>query len=197
MLNRSYIRPLVAGLAYIAATLPASAHVVNGETSGFLHGFMHPVGGMDHVLAMVAVGMLAATLRGRALWLVPAAFMAMMVVGAAAGFSHVDIPLVELGISMSVIVFGLAVAMQWPLSTVAAMGIVGFFGMFHGHAHGAEMPASMSGASYAAGFLISTALLHATGIAAGFGINRMSENREMMTRMAGGAVAVFGLFLVT
>lgn len=197
MINRSYIRPLVAGVLMLAMTVPASAHIVAGETQGFIHGFAHPIGGMDHMLTMIAVGLLAAMLGGRAIWLVPSAFLAMMAVGAALGMAHVGIPYVELGISLSVVVLGLAVAMQWPLSTVATMTIAGFFAVFHGHAHGAEMPVNISGASYAAGFLVATALLHATGIALGAGVNRLAEKREVTARIAGGAIAIVGVCLAT
>ena len=140
MLIRSVVRSALAGLLIVATSLPAAAHVGHGETDGFIHGFMHPIGGLDHMLAMVSVGMLAALLGGRALWMVPVSFMAMMAVGAALAMSGFDLPFVELGISLSVIALGVAVALQLPLPMIGAMAFVGFFAVFHGFAHGAEMP---------------------------------------------------------
>ena len=113
---------------------------------------------------MVAVGLYAASLDGRAMYLVPAAFVAMMAVGGAIGISGVALPFVELGIALSVLVLGAAVALRIPLSTMAAVALVGSFAIFHGHAHGAELPLGTSGLSYAVGFVVATALLHAVGI---------------------------------
>lgn len=191
------LRPALAGLSVLLSVLPAAAHVGHGETHGLMHGFAHPIGGADHMLAMVAVGMLAAILGGRALWLVPASFMAMMAAGAGLAMAGFSLPFVELGISLSVIALGLAVALQLPLPVVAAMGVAGFFAVFHGFAHGAEMPIDASGASYAAGFLAATALLHLLGIAIGLGFNRltMTSSRAALSRLAGGAIAIAGVFL--
>lgn len=191
------LRPALAGLSVLLSVLPAAAHVGHGETHGLMHGFAHPIGGADHMLAMVAVGMLAAILGGRALWLVPASFMVMMAAGAGLAMAGFSLPFVELGISLSVIALGLAVALQLPLPVVAAMGVAGFFAVFHGFAHGAEMPIDASGASYAAGFLAATALLHLLGIAIGLGFNRltMTSSRAALSRLAGGAIAIAGVFL--
>jgi urease accessory protein len=122
------------------APLSASAHIGVGDTHGFLHGFSHPLGGIDHVLAMIAVGIFAAHLGGRALWLVPLSFISTMAIAGLLGMAGVWLPFVEIGIGMSVVVLGFAVALQLNLPTLAAMGLVGFFAIFHGHAHGAEMP---------------------------------------------------------
>lgn len=147
------------------------------------------------MLAMIAVGMLAAVLGGRALWAVPAAFMTMMAVGAAMAIGEVNLPFVELGISLSVVALGLAVALRLPLP-MAAMGLVGFFAVFHGYAHAAEMPIDASGASYAAGFLAATGILHLAGIAAGNGLSRTFSVHGAASRSVGGAIALAGLFLV-
>ena len=114
---------------------------------------MHPLGGLDHVLAMVAVGLYAALLGGRALWLVPGTFVAVMALGGALGMAGYALPYTEIGIALSVIVLGLAVALRISLPTLAAMALAGLFAIFHGHAHGAEMPQDLSGYEYAAGFL--------------------------------------------
>ena len=183
-----------AALALIGAATPALAHSGHGDTSGFVAGFLHPVGGLDHVLAMVAVGLFAAHLGGRALWAVPAAFVALMAVGGALGMNGANVPYVETGIALSVVVFGLTLASGAALPVGLAVGLVGFFSIFHGHAHGAEMPANASGAAYAAGFLIATALLHGAGIALGMGAARLASQRAV--RIGGAAMAAAGVGLL-
>ncbi|MGE0213876.1 MAG: HupE/UreJ family protein [Parvibaculaceae bacterium] len=194
---RTALRAAAALLA--VALLPASAfaHTGVGDTGGFAHGFLHPVGGLDHILAMVAVGMFAAHLGGRALWLVPAAFVLMMAVGGAAGVFGVALPFVEIGITASVLVLGLAVAFRWSLPVAAAMALVGFFAVFHGHAHGAEMPVDASGLSYGLGFMLATALLHAVGLGIGLGLGRIGERSRLAYQAGGGAMALAGLGLLT
>jgi urease accessory protein len=172
----------------------AEAHTGVGSTVGFMHGFGHPFGGMDHILAMVAVGMFAAHLGGRALWLVPSCFVAMMAVGGALGISGIELPFVELGIAMSVMVLGALVALQTSMPTTVAMGIVGFFALFHGHAHGAEMPTDSSGQSYAAGFMLATAALHVSGIALGLGLAKLASGySRRVIQVSGGAMAAAGV----
>jgi urease accessory protein len=155
--------------AILFGTPPGPNPPGHGDAAGFTHGFMHPLGGLDHVLAMVAVGLYAALLGGRALWLVPATFVTVMALGGAAGLAGYALPYAELGIALSVVVLGVAVALRVSLPTLAATALVGVFAVFHGHAHGAEMPQYLSGYEYAAGFLAATALLHGAGIAAGHG----------------------------
>ncbi|MFT4097988.1 MAG: HupE/UreJ family protein [Rhodoblastus sp.] len=183
-----------AALALIGATAPALAHTGVGDTHGFIHGFMHPVGGLDHVLAMVAVGLFAAHLGGRALWAVPAAFVTLMAVGGALGINGVNVPYVETGIGLSVLVFGLVLAAGVTLPVGLAMGLVGFFAIFHGHAHGAEMPQDASGAAYAAGFMVATALLHVAGVAVGLIAGRLASQR--VVRISGAAMAAAGVGLL-
>src|SRR5262249_18890060 len=152
------------GLTTAALTLiptAAFAHPGIGDAHGFVHGFAHPLGGLDHILAMVTVGIFAWQLGGRARWLLPAAF----VLALAAGLS---VPFVELGIAVSVIVLGAIVAFARKAPVAIAVGIVGLFAIFHGHAHGTEMPLDATGGAYAAGFMLATALLHVAGIALGF-----------------------------
>jgi urease accessory protein len=181
----------------IAFTGAAAAHPGHADAGGFAHGFMHPLGGPDHVLAMVAVGLYAALLGGRALWLVPATFVAVMALGGAAGVAGYALPYTELGIALSVVALGLAVALRVSLPTLAAMALAGVFAVFHGHAHGAEMPQDLSGYAYAAGFLAATALLHGAGIALGLGMGRLSGlDGRRATQAAGGAVALAGLALL-
>lgn len=197
MSTRTFWRWLgaAAAITMLAAT-PAAAHVGAGEAHGFMHGLAHPIGGLDHVLAMVAVGLLAASLGGRAIWMVPAAFLAMMAVGGLLGMAHVALPYVELGIAASVVVLGLAVALSLPMPTAAAMALVGFFAIFHGFAHGAEMPADASAAGYAAGFILATALLHAIGIALGFAVGRIGRIGANVSQVGGAAVSLAGVALI-
>jgi urease accessory protein len=176
----------------------AFAHTGVGQTAGFFHGFCHPLSGLDHILAMVMVGTFAFQLGGRALWLVPLTFVLVMAGGGALGVMGVALPFVETGIALSVAVLGAVVALNVKAPVAIAMGIVGLFAVFHGHAHGSEMPGAAGGVSYAAGFMIATALLHVAGIAAGFLIGKTSERHGMIVmRSAGGIAAIAGVGLLT
>jgi len=186
-------------LATLGLVLPTSAfaHVGIGPTSGFAHGFMHPLSGVDHILAMVAVGMFAASLGGRALWAVPLTFMSMMVVGGALGVAAVPLPYVEFGIALSVVALGAAVAAQrqWPVTL--AMAFVGAFAIVHGHAHGSEMANTMSATEYGLGFVLGTGLLHLVGIAMGLGIMMFGASRaRQVLRIGGVAIAAAGVELL-
>ncbi len=182
------------------SALPALAHLDPAEHGSFLAGLSHPLFGADHILAMVAVGLWAAllghALGGRALWLVPAAFVVTMALGFAAAVLDLPLPFVEPAILASVIVIGLLAAVALRVSTLPAMAMVGFFAFFHGHAHGSEL--GEAGASaYAAGFILATALLHAAGVAVGLGLARLlgSARGRLATRLAGAATAAGGLWL--
>lgn len=185
-------------LALAGALLPtaALAHTGVSDTSGFAHGFWHPIGGLDHVLAMVAVGAFAARLGGRALWIVPSAFVAMMAVGGFIGLEGIPLPFVETGIALSVVVLGLAVALRWKLPVAAASALVGLFAIFHGHAHGGEMPVDASGLSYALGFMLATALLHVAGIGLGLAIGKIGARSKLVLQASGGATALAGVALL-
>jgi urease accessory protein len=187
------------GVAALLAMMvqEASAHTGVGDASGFMHGVMHPIGGLDHVLAMVTVGLFAAHLGGRALWLVPASFVTMMSLGGVLGIYGVPIPFIEIGIALSVAVLGTAVALQTSLSLTAAMGLVGLFAIFHGHAHGTEMPLEASGLTYAAGFLLATAALHAVGIGLGLAVSRCAQGTaRRISQVSGAGIALAGVALL-
>ena len=185
---------LLLALSLIALPTAAFAHTGAGDTAGFLHGFAHPVGGLDHVLAMVAVGVFAVVLGGRAVWLVPLSFVGMMAVGFLLGIGQVDVPFVELGIALSSVVIGGVAALGRPMPVVAAMALVGGFAIFHGHAHGAEMPADAAGLTYALGFITATALLHAAGILAAMGVARLvGKYGRAVAQVAGGLFALAGV----
>jgi urease accessory protein len=180
-------------LLSLAAQASLFAHTGIGMTAGFPAGFVHPFSGLDHILAMFGVGLWAAQMGGRALWAVPAAFVGMMLVGAGLGISGVGIPFIEAGIVASVVVLGLLIAGRVKTPVVVGMAIVGLFALFHGHAHGAEMPASVGGLEYMTGFVTATIILHGLGIAAGILFGRISTER--VVRMGGGAIAAGGLLL--
>ncbi|OWV89396.1 urease accessory protein [Rhizobium sp. N122] len=183
-------------LALAAAALPAVAyaHTGVGQTSGFVHGFSHPVSGLDHILAMVMVGVFAFQLGGRATWLVPTTFVLVMALGGALGVAGVNVPFVEAGIALSIVVLGAIVALDVKAPIALAMGVVGLFAIFHGHAHGAEMPEDAGGAAYAAGFMIATAFLHAAGLGLGYIIGRAGERQgAFVTRAAGSVAAIAGV----
>jgi urease accessory protein len=171
----------------------AFAHTGVGDTHGFVHGFMHPLSGIDHILAMVAVGLFAAQLGGRALWLVPASFIGTMALAGAAGAVGIQLPFVEVGIAVSIITLGLIVAFGAKPPVAVAMGLVAFFAIFHGHAHGAELPADASGIAYGAGFVVATAFLHAIGIGAGRVLGRAAmAGGERILQLSGCAMSIAG-----
>jgi urease accessory protein len=188
-----------AALATMLAFVPALASAHTGHvTLGFGQGFVHPMSGVDHILAMVAVGIFAANLGGRALWAVPSSFVALMAIGGALGIAGISLPLVEIGIAVSIIVLGLAVAVRYEWPIAAAMALVGAFAIFHGHAHGAEMPANASGVAYAIGFVLATGLLHLFGIAIGVGVAQAGQRYSQRITQAGGlALAVAGVLVLS
>jgi urease accessory protein len=176
--------------------LPALAQAhpgIPGHTHGLANGLLHPLTGLDHICAMVAVGLWAAQRGGRALWLVPSVFVSVMILGGALGMAAVSVPFVEPGIAASVLVLGVLVAAAVRLPLAASALLVGTFALFHGYAHGAEMPASASGAAYCLGFVAVTACLHVLGIGLGLLAQRFGSAR--LVRYAGGAIAVCGIYL--
>ena len=189
------MRQARAYLSILLLALPgvALAHPGHGAATGFWHGFTHPVAGADHILAMVAVGLWAAQIGGRATWIVPCTFVGVMSLGGMLGFYGVPIPFVEEGILVSVLVLGVLIAGAFKLPTAYSSLLVGLFAVFHGHAHGTEMPASISAASYAIGFGLATASLHISGI--GLGLLTQKTNLQLVNRLAGGAIAASGIVL--
>ena len=179
-------------ITFTAIAGNAEAHVGQGLHLGFAQGFVHPLGGLDHVLAMFAVGLFASLLAGKARWLVPACFVTMMIAGGMLGSFGVQLPLVEIAIALSVVVLGAVVALQWKAPVTKALGMVGFFAVFHGFAHGAEMPANSSSVGYVLGFVLATAALHGAGLALGLAFKAYRK----VLPLGGGAMALagFGLF---
>lgn len=191
------LKRLSLALALLAAsTVPAFAHLDPVAHGSFAAGFTHPLFGLDHILAMVAVGLWAASVGRRALWAVPLAFVATMAIGFGAAIVDLPLPFVEPVILASVIFIGIMVALALPLPVAGVAGTVAFFALFHGYAHGGEMGAA-GAFGYAAGFLVATALLHAAGIALGLAAGRVlaSGRGAIATRIAGAVTALGGLWL--
>lgn len=187
------IRLFVAAIATLFPAI-AFAHTGTGTAADFGHGFLHPITGIDHILAMVAVGIFAYQIGGRALWLVPAIFILGMLFGGVLGISGINVPFVELGIALSVIVLGAVVCLGAKAPVAAVMSVLGFFAIFHGHAHGTEIPENTGGLAYAMGFVGATGILHLSGIGIGFLIGHVGKTHEpAVARIAGGLMTVAGI----
>jgi urease accessory protein len=190
------IRPRRAfvSLALVLVGSPALAHT-GSVAGGFLGGFAHPVLGPDHVVAMVAVGLWGAFLGAPAIWLLPVVFPLVMAFGGVVGILGVPIPAVETGIATSAVVLGLMVALAARPPLWVAAALVGGLAIFHGHAHGAELPAGADAVAYSLGFVIATGLLHLAGVA--FGLTAGWPAGRIAVRTAGAAIALAGIaFLV-
>ncbi|TAA58956.1 HupE/UreJ family protein [Shinella sp. JR1-6] len=188
------IRRIPLALAALAVTaVPAFAHLNPEEHGSFMAGFSHPLFGLDHILVMVAVGLWAAQIGGKALWGVPVAFVTTMAVGFGLALAGIDLPFVEPAILASVVALGLLVAMAVKLDTAASAAIVATFALFHGHAHGGEL-GSAGAFEFGVGFVVATALLHIAGIGFGLGIARLSGG-AIAARILGAITALTGLVL--
>jgi len=193
ILNMKAQRFGVPVLALLLVPSITHAHVGSGEMGGFLHGVSHPLTGIDHLCAMIAVGLWAAQTGGRAIWAVPLAFVSVMLLGGAFGMAGVHLSFAEVGIALSALSLGVFIAAAVRLPLPVSILVVGLSALCHGHAHGAEMPASASALGYACGFALATALLHIVGIGLGVGIEKIASAR--FVRFAGGAIALFGIGL--
>lgn len=180
--------------AFLAAVMlwPVAvwAHAESGKADGFLAGLHHPISGLDHILAMISVGLWGAQLGAPAIWLLPVTFPIVMAFGGMLGLIGVPLPGVEIGIATSAIILGVAVLSEWRPPLWVAAVIVGIFAIFHGHAHGTELPPGSSGMLYSIGFVMATGLLHAFGITIGL-IHRWNWGRWAL-RFAGTVVALAG-----
>ena len=173
------------------ATAPAFAHLNPAEHGSFMAGVSHPLTGADHILAMVAVGLWAALIGGRALWLVPSAFVGTMLFGFGLALSGVSLPMVEPAILASVVALGLLVALAVRLPVALSAFVVGLFALFHGYAHGGEL-GEAGAANFAIGFALSTIVLHGAGLLLG----RTIGGQGVLPRLLGGATALGGLALM-
>ena len=184
----------VAAVVLFLLPVVAWAHVASGQAGGFVSGLAHPVSGLDHVLAMVAVGLWGAQLGAPALWVLPVAFPMMMAFGGMLGLIGVPLPGVEVGIAVSAVVLGALVLGQVCLPLFVAIGVVGFFAVFHGHAHGTELEPGQNALLYSLGFVIATGMLHGVGITIGL-IHRWDLGR-LVLRAGGALVMVSGLYFL-
>jgi urease accessory protein len=189
------IRALQAFLMVAVAGWATSAHAHGGETGGFLTGLSHPVSGLDHIAAMIAVGLWGSQLRKPAIWVLPVVFPMVMAFGAFLALIGLGLPGVEVGIALSAIVLGAMVLLAARLPLPVAILFVSVFALFHGQAHGTELPPGQDSLVYSMGFVISTGLLHAAGIGIGF-LDRL-RGGQVVVRALGGVILVGGLiFLV-
>ncbi|MDR6291390.1 urease accessory protein [Inquilinus ginsengisoli] len=183
-----------AALAVLATLLPVAAYAHPGhDVSGFTAGFAHPLSGLDHILAMVAVGIWAGQVGGRYIWQAPLAFLALMALGGLAGIEGLGLPMVEIGIAGSIVVFGAMIALAVRPVAWIGMAVTGVFAVFHGYAHGAEMHPDASALTYGVGFMVATAILHGAGIGVALGLNRLRFAR--VERALGAAIAVAGVVI--
>ncbi|HEV7926363.1 MAG TPA: HupE/UreJ family protein [Verrucomicrobiae bacterium] len=184
-MKKNLSKSLLALVLLVVLPNLASAHILLGTTHGFRDGFLHPLTGWDHLLAMIAVGLWAAQHRGRALWLIPLSFVSVMVLGGILGVAGVRVPGVELAIAISVLTLGGLVATMTRFRPSLSMAVVGLFALFHGYAHGHEMPVAASALPFSVGFILATALLHGLGLAAGLWF----QEQPRVLRWAGAAIA--------
>jgi urease accessory protein len=181
-------------LMMLALASPAAAHTGEGLAGGFAGGFMHPLLGPDHIAAMLAVGLWGAFLGAPAIFLLPVIFPLVMAAGGVLGILGLPLPGIEIGIAASAVVLGLMVALAAKPHIAVAAVLVGAFAIFHGHAHGTELPDGANALAYALGFVIATGLLHLAGI--GFGLLTQYPGGRLAVRTAGGAIAIAGVFFL-
>ena len=189
-MSRSSSMIALAALSLLVMTEASFAHTGEGITGGFLSGLTHPIFGWDHVVAMVAVGLWGAILGRPAIWILPIVFPVVMAFGAALGVAGIPVPFIEAGIALSGMVLGLLIVFLIKAPMAIAAVIVGLFAIFHGHAHGTELPESANPISYAVGFVIATGLLHLFGIV--FGTLMASEAGKWAVRAGGALIALVG-----
>jgi urease accessory protein len=182
------------GALALAAAEPTFAHTGQHLPGGFATGFMHPISGLDHLLAMAAVGIWGAFLGRPLIWVLPIAFPLMMVVGAVIGIAQISVPGVEHAIAASVLVLGAVIAAAWRAPIAIAVALVAAFAFFHGYAHGLELPAADDAAAYAAGFVVATGMIHLAGIA--FGLLLQLPGGIYALRGGGAAIALAGAWIM-
>lgn len=188
------ISALALGLAILAAPQPSAAHIIQGAQGGFGSGFAHPLTGPDHFLAMFAVGLWGAQMGGRAVWTLPVTFPLIMVVGGVMGMLGIPLYGIEIGIALSILALGLAIAFAWRPAEWIALCLIGFFALCHGYAHGAELPLSADPADYAIGFVLATGMIHLFGIGVGLGLNKPMAGQ--LSRMLGAAIGLGGVYFL-
>jgi len=195
--ERSAIAALSVGAAtilFFCSSRPALAHIVDGAQGGFGSGFAHPLTGPDHFLAMFAVGLWGAQMGGRRVWSLPVVFPLIMVVGGIAGMLGLSLPGVEIGIALSIVALGSAIALAWRPPHLIALALISVFAICHGYVHGAELPLSADPADYAIGFVLATGMIHLFGIGVGLALTK--PRKGQFARMLGAAIAAGGLYFL-
>jgi urease accessory protein len=182
-------------MAALLVTQPAFAHEQAGMSGGLVSGLLHPLTGIDHLIAMVAVGIWGAQLGPPAIWVLPVTFPLVMAFGGVLGILHIALPMPELAIALSAVILGAAVAMRLRLPFAAAAVVVAVFAIFHGHAHGAELPGSADPLAYGVGFVVATGLLHLCGIAIGT-LTRWPAGERLIQGLGVVIALLGGYFLV-
>lgn len=185
---------LAASVVLVGHVPAAHAHVEENLAQGLLTGLLHPVSGLDHAMAMVLVGVWGAQLGRPAIWLLPVAFPIVMAVGGFLGLVGVALPGVEFGVALSALILGIMVALERRPALAMAAALVGAFAVFHGHAHGTELPLGQSGLTYSIGFVVATGCLHALGVLIGVAYRWPTGRRAL--RIAGACAAAIGALLV-
>ncbi|GAA0703866.1 HupE/UreJ family protein [Dokdonella soli] len=182
------------GITILTFASPATAHMGTGLSGGFAYGFRHPFTGLDHLLAMVSVGLWGAFLGPPLIYVLPVVFPIAMVAGAVLGMLSAPLPPVEIGIALSVLMLGACIAFALKAPIWAASLVVGLFALFHGYAHGRELPSAADPFGYSAGFVFATGLLHVLGI--GIGVLNARPSGRVATRGLGGFIAAFGIWFL-
>lgn len=194
-MKRNPIKPSLLLMVFVTSFFQQTAHAHGVQGGGLVNGMIHPVFGVDHLLAMVAVGVLSMQMGGRAIWAVPMVFVGVMLCGGVAGMMELPFLAVETGIALSVLVLGIAIALDKKIPILWSMLCVGFFALFHGYAHGVEMPMLAQPSLYAIGFIIATAFLHVVGIAIAEVAKHMTHGDSLL-RYAGAGVAGIGFAIL-
>jgi urease accessory protein len=185
---------LAIGVCLVLLSETAAAHIIQGTQGGFGSGFAHPLTGPDHFLAMFAVGLWGAQMGGRQVWTLPVTFPLIMVVGGIAGMAGLPLPAVEIGIALSIMALGLAIALAWRPAEWVALVLIAYFALCHGYAHGVELPLSTDPADYAIGFVLATGMIHLFGIGVGLGLNKPVGGR--LSRGLGALIGVGGIYFL-
>ena len=193
LVRRAAFLPAVFMLAVMVPAL-AHAHVGAGPIGGFTAGIAHPFTGFDHLMAMLAVGIWGAQMGGRAVWALPVTFPLIMAAGGLAGMLGLPLPHVELGIALSILALGAAIAVAWRPIELIALVLIGIFAVCHGYAHGVELPTAADPADYAAGFVIATGMIHVLGVGVGLALSKPFNGR--FARSLGALIAVGGVYFL-
>ena len=183
---------LIATAALALSPQPAFAHITQGPIGGFASGFAHPLTGLDHFLAMFAVGVWGAQMGGRSVWALPVAFPLVMTIGGIIGMTGLVLPYVEIGIALSILVLGTAIASKWRPIEIVPLALIAIFALCHGYAHGVELPNAADPAAYAVGFVLATGMIHIFGIGVGLLLGKPLHG--WLARGLGGVIAAGGVF---